>query len=316
MNLKETAAAGSTSAGDVAGGHGSLFGGGLVDLEQTKKKKRKMMRRLSSIYVNEAINNEENFNAADVIAKLDAAEKKANTEDTVPFGLEDEEGNIIKVYVKAEQAEEFEDALASLLAGNDENDDDENTPSEIAEILFNLKDKFDIIDVDWGVIEGDEQEEMEDPNALGSEEDPNAMGDEELGLEDEGALADEEAAKSALQQVIDMMKADADAKKAEAEARTAEARAKEAETAARVAAVKVKQEEEILDMETHEKRQKEEAKEAQQLAKLAKYKHDQANAAETTLASEQEEENRIPPITDEISKEELSKMILKHLKAQ
>ena len=77
---------------------------------------------------------EETFDAADVESKMNAAEKRAKTgEDSVPFGLEDEEGNIVKVYVRSEHADEFEDALATMLAGENEDDmgeDEEDTDEE------------------------------------------------------------------------------------------------------------------------------------------------------------------------------------------
>ena len=88
------------------------------------------------------------FDASDVVSRIDAASKKADqNEDTTAFGLEDEDGNMVKVYVRDEQAEDFEKELAALLAGEDENDDEENSSLEIAEVLFKLKDKYDIVDV-------------------------------------------------------------------------------------------------------------------------------------------------------------------------
>ena len=44
--VKEMAAAGSTGAGGVASAPGSLFGGGAIDAEKEKSKKRRMLRRL------------------------------------------------------------------------------------------------------------------------------------------------------------------------------------------------------------------------------------------------------------------------------
>lgn len=226
---------------------------------------------------------ESNFNAADVISKLDAAEKKAkNTEDTVTFGLEDEDGQIVKVYVRQDQAKEFESALGALLSGGDGNEDDQNTALEIAEVLFELKNKFDIIDVDWGTIPGDEEEEQE--VAPGEEELPPEGAEGELPPEEMAPPDTGTDATSALQQVIDLLKAQADSQRAEAEARTAEAKAKEAEYTAIAAKTKIKQEEEVIDMEAYYKKKADEKKEAQRLAKLAKYKHDLAQEAGETLA--------------------------------
>ncbi|RKZ93894.1 MAG: hypothetical protein DRQ46_10855, partial [Gammaproteobacteria bacterium] len=251
---------------------------------------------------------------------------------TTAFGLEDEDGQIVKVYVKNDQAEDFEQALAVALSGEDEDDDDENTSTEIAEVIFKLKDRFEIVDVEWNTFEGDEDEEQEVEGDLetGGEEGADPMGDE-LATGEEGAdgaeggiegdvemdNGDEEAATSALQSVIDVMKADADAKKAESEAKEAEAKAKEAEYAAKSSAAKVQQEEQILDMETYNKDQSDKKKEADQLAKLAKFKHDTATTAETQLSTEaieDEEENDGEERTG-ITIDELSSLIMSNLRA-
>jgi len=330
--VQEMAVAAATGAHAVAGSPGTLFGGGIVDPKRSKKKQRKMMRR--AMNVNEAIapkSEETNFDAGSVISKIDAAEKKARAnDDTTAFGLEDEDGQIVKVYVKNDQAEDFEQALAVALSGEDEDDDDENTSTEIAEVIFKLKDRFEIVDVEWNTFEGDEDEEQEVEGDLeaGGEEGADPMGDElatgdeagaEGDLDGEGEMDDgsEEAATSALQSVIDVMKADADAKKAESEAKEAEAKAKEAEYAAKSASSKVQQEEQVLDMETYNKEQSDKKKEADQLAKLAKFKHDTATTAETQLSTEaieDEEENDGEERTG-ITIDELSSLIMSNLRA-
>jgi hypothetical protein len=266
---------------------------------------------------------------SDVISKLNAAEKKAEIgKDTIPFGLEDENGQIVKVYVAAGQADDFEIALSTMLANadNDNNSDDVTDSTEIAEVLFKLKDKFEIINVEWPTIEGDEEEEQNpeqemesDPNAeelgVDTETDPDAEGDLETDI------TGEEDAKTALQQVIDVLKADAEAKKAEAEAREAEAKQKEAEASAQSAASKVKQEEQILDMESYYKNKKEKEKEAGTLAKLAKWKHEIASDAEVDLATEEEEESgkyNLDKSSDSnekvFSADDLAALIIQHLK--
>jgi hypothetical protein len=279
------------------GGDGGVTDGGDIAVVQTPlfkdkkkgKKKHVTMRRLNQgiprLAESLGLNTDETrYNAADVISKLDAAEKKAkNTEDTVTFGMEDEEGNVVKVYVRSDQAKEFEHALGALLSGQDNNSDEQNTALEIAEVLFELKNKFDIIDVDWGVIPSDEEEEQEveggeNPEEMGMDPNMEEMPPED-GMMDDGMGGGEDAAASALQQVIDLLKAQAEAEMAEAEARTAEAKAKEAEYTAIASKMKVKQEEEVLDMESYYKKQAEEKKEAKQIAKLAKYKHDLAQDA-------------------------------------
>jgi len=304
--IKEEAAEGATSAGDIAGVRSPLGSEPTEKVKVNKKKKKKKHSLLKRMTVGEGV--EDKFDSADVISKLKSAEKSASVEnDTVSFGLEDENGEMVKVYVKADQAEEFEKALETALAGKDDDDDDENSTFEIAEVLFDLKDKFDIIDVEWGAIPEDEEENQEvegegDELGLGDEE--GDLGDEEGDLGDEEMVADEmgdeEDAKTALTQVIDMMKADAEAKKAEADAKKAEADAKSAEYAAKAAGEKVKQEEEILDMETYNKDKATADKEAKKLAQLAKYKHDLSSD------SVSEEEPALPEEEEEMGKETLT----------
>lgn len=316
--VKEEAADGAVSAGDIAGVHAPI---GTEPTENQKRKKKKKSSLLKRIIVGEG---EKSFSAADVISKLKAAEKSAGVEDdTVSFGLEDESGNMVKVFVRADQAKEFEAALETALAGKDDEGDNENTTFEIAEVLFDLKDKFDIIDIEWGAIPEDEEENQE---VAGDEE--GNEGDDELGLGDEEGdddemvadeMGGEEDAKTALTQVIDMMKADAEAKKAEAEAKKAEAEAKSAEYASKAAGEKVKQEEEILDMETFNKKKSDESKESKRLAQLAKYKHDLAgeNGADVEITKT---EIDVSPEEEEageqtLSVDELTNLLRRRLQA-
>lgn len=335
---------------------GTLYDGGILNLTKEKAKGESRLQYLMGI-ISEDITGATDFDAADVVSKLEAAEKKAKLDrDTVTFGLKDEDDGIVQVYVPKDQAEEFEYALSHMLANSDYNSDKENTSMEIAEVLFKLKDRFDIVDVDWGEIPEDEEQEQTvgdaggaeaagEQGAQGGEENPIDQAAGEQGAQsaegDEGSETnagfggDEEAAKSALDSVIDMMKMDAKAKAAEAEARAAEARAREAEWAAIAASHKIKQEEEILDMETHEKNVKDQEKEAKRLAKLAKYQHDKAakysgklHGSPVSGSSEEEESggNHIPfdPAeqhkgasqgdTGRVSLEQLRDLIFYHLR--
>lgn len=335
--VQEMAAAGATGAGAIAAAPGGLFRGGVVSRKRKKKVKEAYRLDPNSVSVPKHQNvwswriigemmelggqrEETSFDPADVLSKLKDAEKRVNTEDdTVPFGMEDEDGNLVKVYIRAEQADEFESTLATMLAGEDaENDDDGETDGlEIAEVLFQLKDKFDIVDVEWPEIEGDEEEEQElegdEADMLGAGEEGDMEGGDEFGdLEGEGGEGDMEdlegledelgeegddeldmeaegGTEGALQQVIDMLKSQAEANKAEAEARAEEAKARTAEANASAAASKVKQEEQVLDMEAYNETKKAEKEETKRLAQMAKWKHDQAQKAEVKMAEEEEE---------------------------
>lgn len=222
------------------------------------------------------------FDSSEVTAKLKALEKRDSEDfrDTVTFGLEDDDGNVVRVRVKYDQAAEFEKAMQSFMLDANE---DEQLP-EIAELLFKLKDQFDIVDVEWPEIEEDEEEGQ----VLDNGEMP--QGDEGgIGLTDDGELAGgmadgddlglggapaEPAVTDLLTQVIDMMKADAEARKADARAREAEAKNREAEAAISQAQTRVKHEEELLDMDTYNKQKKEQEKEAKRLAQLAQWRRE------------------------------------------
>ena len=260
---------------------------------------------------------DEKFDPADVVSKLRAAQEKANKEDnTAGFALEDGDGQIIKVYVAADEAEEFERALGAALSGEDEDDDEENTSLEIAEVLFNLKDRFSIVDVVWPPIDGDpEEQETTGDGDLDDDTDIDAGGEGAEGDEggedlegDEGSLDDaegdmeadlqadgegegedleggdeDEGVKSALDAVIDLLRAQADATKAEANAKEAEANAEEAKSNASVAELKMKQEEEVLDMEASGDKVKKAEQEAKKLKDLAKWRHQTAQTADDAL---------------------------------
>ena len=225
-----------------------------------------------------------NFDPAGVISKLKGLEAREKTDnrDTVVFGLEDDNGGLVRVTVNADQAAEFEKVLQTFLMDSEE--EDEEVP-EIAEILFKLKDQFSIVDVVWPDVEEDEEQDVDLQGAGGAEGDPAAdLGQGEGdGSELDPSLnagtpagEDPTEVKSLLTQVIDMMRADADARKAEAQAKQAESKVREADAVAAQSAARVKQEEQYLDMDSYNKDQKTQERESKRLAQLAKWRHDMA----------------------------------------
>lgn len=232
------------------------------------------------------------FDSSAVISKLKSIEDKdrQTAHNTTSFGLEDENGGIVRVTVNSEQSEEFEKALQAFLSQSEQNQDE---IPEIAEVLFKLKDRFDIIDVQWPEVHEDEEEQMnlKDQEGQGDDGqdldlDDGAGGDDMQGMDAPAAGADEGQVKDLLTQVIDMMKADADARKAEARAKEAEAKAKEADMIVKQVSSKVKQEEQFLDMEQHDKARKEEEKEVKRLAKLARWKHEMGSSGDDDQESD------------------------------
>lgn len=198
--------------------------------------------------------------------------------DTRKFGLNDASGATTVITVPDEQAREFEAALQSYLG--DTNPD--GSGPEIAEIVFNLKDQFDILDVEWPNIEEDEEvdqratsNDQEQVDIEGDDIDVEADfdGDDmdvdaDLGADVEDAPASTE---QMLQDLIALMRADADTRRKEAEVAAAEARNREQELANRNITARVRQEEQMLDMEAEQRAQKDEEKEVQRLSKLSQW---------------------------------------------
>jgi len=298
--LEENASAGATSAAGVAGHRGSLF-----DRKKKRKKGKAKDKAKETTMLQRMIGEEEEkFDPSDVLSKMKSASRKdIDQRDTVGFALEDEDGNIVKVYVPAEDAENFENELAMMLHGEDENGDRKNSSMEIAEVLFKLKGKYEIVNADWSGIPEDEEEEQDVATVDEGGDDIDAGGDEggegdekEMTADEQGGEGDmlggeggegdlgagggedtPDDTKSALDAVISVMKADAEAKKAEAEAKKKEHEAEIAKHNANAAEAKVKQEEEVLDMETYNGAKAAEKKESEKLSKLAKYRHDLKN---------------------------------------
>lgn len=114
-----------------------------------------------------------------VQGKLDRSEKLDEI-DTVTFGLETDDNKIVKVYVKAEQADDFEKELAEQLGESD----------NIEDVLNELSKKYEIVDVEWPDDEDDEttkpDEEDEDAESDGSE----ALNDKVYNKDDQMAKED------------------------------------------------------------------------------------------------------------------------------
>lgn len=223
------------------------------------------------------------YTPSDVFDKISSANKKATdsgVSDSKCYGLQDSSGNIVKVYVSPDQAEEFEHELARRLGTLTDGDN-----AEIAEVLFDMHNKFNIINVEWPTIQQDEEQLPPEQDGQPSPEGMDAEGmdaevPEELSPEEgdisgdlSGAAETDPVAATALQSVIQAMAADAEARRQESLAKAAEARAREAEAAARIADGKLKAEEEIADMEAFYGDQQVEKQEAKKLAKLARYRH-------------------------------------------
>lgn len=295
----------------------------------------KLARKHSKLREAEVSSSGEEFDSTAVLSKLKSLENKEKVDprDATTFGLEDDDGQTVRVTVGNEHAAEFEKALQSFLSS----EDSDSTIPEIAEILFKLKDHFTIINVEWPEVEEDEEQETELTSEIEGGAEAGQVGSDggevdPLAGEDDGGIGgdvDTDSAKSLLVQIIDMMKANAEASKEEALARASEAKARGAEVGVTAAMTKVKREEQILDMETHDKQQKAEEKETKQLARLAKWQHDLGKSSEgddgeldgymSQRRGEEEEEMAVTPvrkasITKRVKPTDIAGFILSRMK--
>lgn len=302
-SIKEDAAAGAISAGSVAVNQGAgIFRDENAIGSKGKTLKKKPIKRI--------FKEDKEYDKQTVMSQIKNAEETAESNKEVTgFALEDDNGNIVKVYVKNDQAEEFEKALNTELSNNQ---NDEHSHREIGEIVYDLKNDFDIINIEMGAIPEDE-EEVEEIEGEGTDDsnlelEDGEEGDDELSLDDEmepggDDLGGDAEATSALTAVIDMMKSDAEARQADAEARSKESEAKIAALNTQAAEAQVKKSEEVMDMEAHYNKKSDQDKESKQLSKLAQYRHeisggggetaDTDHISDKAIPSEEEEEVKV-----------------------
>lgn len=128
------------------------------------------------------INSDRNVQGGDVQDYLERAHELNDEVDTVAFGLETDDDEVIKVYVNADQADEFEAEMSKLLGLEDDIESAVNT----------LAQKFDIVDVVWPKDPSDGAEDEDNVNIdddidLGGpdEEETTAETDDKIGDEDQ-----------------------------------------------------------------------------------------------------------------------------------
>jgi hypothetical protein len=124
-----------------------------LKLAKEKLKKKKSMKSKIKKFFGLG----ESVDLNDVSSRLRYLQTGATDEETVTYGVEDDQGNLMKITVKARVAKDFEDRLSAEIHKNlqfDSNFDkitNRNAPS-MAEVLFRLKDEFEIIDVEFPTI--------------------------------------------------------------------------------------------------------------------------------------------------------------------
>lgn len=213
--------------------------------------------------------------------------------DTSTFGLQDADGNIVRVTVNREEATSFETELNQILS-------DTENKKEIAEILFMLRDKFEILDVEWAEpiteddpVPGDtgdagdappEDGEGVDLSGDGGEGDKPADGEEDLELDGAGDdemgdvgsdMPDIDMQKSTvelLQQVIELLKKETESRAADAEVKTATAKSQLTDIEHDKQEKEIQGQQEIADMEQAEEKQREAGKQDKLIQRIAKFR--------------------------------------------
>lgn len=233
----------------------------------------------------------DDFDSSSVLQALKRLENKEAVDyrDTVTFGLVDSNEQIVKVTIPREQSSSFEQELNHVMGDQSES----GASPEIAEVLFKLKNNYNIINVQWpdSFEDAEESSELEQPEQSPESELPDA---DVADMPEQIDTGSTDKVTDLLTQVIDMMKADAEARKSEAQAREAEAKTHQAKAAREQAMARVKQEEQMLDMESYQKNQKEKDKEAKRLAQLAKWKHDLENEKEEARPAQEPQYDFLP----------------------
>lgn len=123
------------------------------------------------------INSNGAVTGSDVADYIERAEELNDEVDTVPFGLETDDGKIVKVYVNAEQADKFEEAMKNMLGLED----------DIEEAINRLTSDFDIVDVVWPGSDDEDGDGVPDPD-----QDLEIDGTSNLDPEDDDDFADDQ----------------------------------------------------------------------------------------------------------------------------
>jgi len=125
------------------------------DAKKEAKTKRRSVKRLKKFKmrkfkdpVNEDLSQDEVTELTQTANDRLARAEKMDSVDTVCFGIETDDDRIVKVFVKQEQADAFEVALAKSLAEHE----------TIEDSLNELSSEFEIIDVEWPKDDGSSSE--------------------------------------------------------------------------------------------------------------------------------------------------------------
>lgn len=164
--INETASGGSTGGGAIA-----VVPQRLGDMRKRQSLKGFLSRFHKSVNqsfkmkpvtpyfsgIKEAYIINEAYDLSDVVSQLKGLENAdVKHENTVTYGVEDDNGNIMKISVKKDQAKDFEYRLATDMSqAKDDSLSGKTAKTSLAELLYNLKDEFNIVDVEFPKIPKD-----------------------------------------------------------------------------------------------------------------------------------------------------------------
>lgn len=213
--IKEEAAAGAVSAGNVATSPSPL---GMVKrrglknfmVDYSKKFNNTLKLKVVNLYKLDADKKvkvvnavKENFNLDSVFAQLKGFENANSVEpsEVTTYGVEDDKGNLMKVTVLNTQAEDFEAYISAYLSTLKDFDNQGIDLEDIslAELLYKLKDLFDIRDVQFPnipddiVYNADEASDNVVEPTLETDLDSSLdMPEDDMGMSGEGELGGDE----------------------------------------------------------------------------------------------------------------------------
>lgn len=168
--IQESAASGSVSAGSVAvrtDNRGredyptQKRDVGLLKFLQRNNKKIANGLNMKEIKTPFPVSLKENVSLDQIYSKLGGVQNQSrmHEDNTQTYGVEDDDGNLMKITVRGDQQEEFESALAQELAEVEEykmtGRSGHGGNVSMAEVLYNLKQNFDIVNVEFPEIPKD-----------------------------------------------------------------------------------------------------------------------------------------------------------------
>ena len=246
----------------------------------------------------------------DATSRLKNIQSQGEHEDTdvITFGVQDDSDNIMLITVPLEQGEEFERRVAQALADVvDYKKTGKGEDKSLAELLYELKDEFTVIDAQFPTIprdavynadeitkeaEGDFDDDVDNEFSDDGEDDLGGgddLGDDEMGDTgspdadgefdpDDEEIGDDfdsgpESKEDLLTAVLGMLKSQNEKETAQARAQEEEAKARQAELAVRASKEELETQESMIAAQAEMDAEKDREKKAKEMAELAKFNY-------------------------------------------